>query len=291
MTQTHQPPEAARSHRARTMRPETEPRTAAGPPPQLEEFASGDGFDDLDRDEPTWTDPRFLVPLSLFLAAVFVIGLALRANDRLDDTSVEPPVDLLVAEVSAAQARAGFDGVRVRRDGELLILEGEAPTSSDAAAIGAVARSVDGVESVDNRIVIVAGASIERAPSSTVSPPPPSLPLAARLAAAGNITFQTSSAEITDSGFTIIDGVAAILAEAPSLPVEIHGHTDSDGDSTVNQLLSQERAQAVVAALVERGIEPDRLTPIGFGESDPIEPNITAEGRAKNRRIEFALRP
>lgn len=291
MTQTHQPPEAARSHRARMMQSGYGSRSAPEPPLELEQFGPSDGFDALDRDEPTWTDPRFLVPLGLFLAAVFVIGLALRANGRLDDAVDQPVVDALVAEISAAQARAGFEGVRVSRDGDLVIVEGEAQTSAEAAAIGAVARSVEGVESVDNRVVVVAGTTIDRAPASTISPPAQSLPLAQRLAAAGNVTFETSSADITESGFEILDRIAAILAEAPSLPVEVHGHTDSDGDSTVNQRLSQERAQAVVDALVVRGIAAERLTPIGFGESDPIEPNITAEGRAKNRRIEFALRP
>ena len=274
------------------MLPEEGPESPIGSDPlELEEFPPSEGFETLDRDEPSWTDPRFLVPLGLFLAAVFVIGLALRANGRLDDTTAQPTIDQLVVDVSAAQSRAGFDAVSVRRDGDLIILEGQAQTSADAAAIGAVARSVDGVESIDNRIVIVAG-SAETPPASTVTPPTPSsLSLAERLAAAGNITFETASAEITEPGFAIIDGVAAILADAPSLPVEVHGHTDSDGDATVNQRLSQERAQAVVDALIERGVAPDRLTSIGFGESDPIEPNITAEGRAKNRRIEFALRP
>ena len=136
-----------------------------------------------------------------------------------------------------------------------------------------------------------AGTAIERSPSSTISSPAPASSLAERIAAAGNITFETASAEITQEGFAIVDGIAAMLGEAPDTPVEVHGHTDSDGDSTVNERLSQERAQAVVNALVARGIDPERLVAIGFGESDPIEPNITAEGRAKNRRIEFALRP
>ena len=73
--------------------------------------------------------------------------------------------------------------------------------------------------------------------------------------------------------------------------IEVHGHTDSDGESVFNQQLSQERAEAVVEALRVRGVDPGRLTAIGFGESNPIEPNITEEGRAVNRRIEFVVVP
>lgn len=264
-------------------------RWSTGETIDLEDFPGSDGFDELDRDDPSWTDPRFLVPLTLFLAAVFVIGLALRANQRLDEAP--PPIDRLVLEVSEAQARAGFEGIGVRRDGELIVLEGQAQTAADAAAIGAVARSVDGVAAVDNRIVIAGGATAA-APASSVTPAPATdSSLANRLAAAGNITFEPASAAITPEGLAIVDAVAAILAGAPEIPLEVHGHTDSDGDSVVNERLSQERAQAVVDALVERGVAAERLTPVGFGESDPIAPNITAEGRAENRRIEFALRP
>ena len=256
----------------------------------LEDFSGGDDFDELDQDEPSWTDPRFLVPLALFLAAVFVIGLALRANQRLDEAS-PAPIDQLVLDVSAAQSRAGFDGIGVRRDGDLIVLEGQAQTTADAAAIGAVARSVDGVEAIDNRIVIAGGIAASTPPSTITPAPRVDDSLAGRLAAAGNITFEPASAAITPEGLTVIDAVAAVLAEAPEIPLEVHGHTDSDGDSAVNERLSQERAQAVVDALIARGIAAERLTPLGFGESDPVAPNITAEGRAANRRIEFALRP
>ncbi len=294
MTQTQQPPQRARARRIREQLATSSPGTEPTDPIDLEDFPSSGSFEDLDREQPSWTDPRFLVPLALFLSAVFVIGLALRANNRVDEPTAT--VDQLVLDVSAAQARAGFEGVTVRRDGDLIVLEGQAQTSADATAIGAVARSVEGVTSVDNRLVVVAG-TVESAPTSSVTPSEPvrppatDKPLAERLADAGRITFETGSADITTEGFAVVDVIAPMLAENATLPLEVHGHTDSDGDSTDNERLSQERAQAVVNALIARGIAPERLTAVGFGESQPIEPNITAEGRAANRRIEFVLRP
>ena len=87
----------------------------------------------------------------------------------------------------------------------------------------------------------------------------------------------------------MVDSAAALLAQDPGARIEIHGHTDSDGDSETNQTLSQQRSEAVLSALVARGIDPSRLTAIGFGESQPIAPNVTDDGRATNRRIEFIV--
>ncbi|MGI9606496.1 MAG: OmpA family protein [Acidimicrobiales bacterium] len=255
--------------------PGPRPRTQRAPAPPRESTGS-------------WTDPRFLVPLSLFLAAVFVISLAWRSGS-LDSTASdgEPAVATqteLASTVQAAQERAGFAAITVREENGFIILEGQADSSSEATAIGAVARSVEGVDRVDNRLVIVSGA-VEVASEVSVTPAAPTS-LADRLAAVGSITFEPASASLTPEGARAVNDAAAILAEV-GVAVEIHGHTDADGEATDNQRLSHERAEAVVFALTTRGIDGSRLTPVGFGESDPIAPNITDEGRAKNRRIEF----
>jgi outer membrane protein OmpA-like peptidoglycan-associated protein len=87
-----------------------------------------------------------------------------------------------------------------------------------------------------------------------------------------------------------INEVAKLMKDHGDLNFEIRGHTDSDGDEDANMELSQQRADAVKAELMEAGIEESRLTTKGFGESQPLNSNDTAEGKANNRRVEFVKR-
>lgn len=244
----------------------------------------------------SWTDPRFLVPLLLFLAAVFVIGMAVRSGSIEDeqptttDPATVPAVEQseLAIAVSNAQLRAGFDELTISEQDGTIIIEGQARDALAAASIGAVARSVEGTQRVDNRVVVVGGA-VESAIAPSVAPVAPTANVQQDLNTVGRVTFETGSASLTPEGSIVVDSVATILNRIPGLRVEVHGHTDSDGEDIRNEILSQERADAVVTALGQRGIDPSRLTSVGFGESKPIEPNITDEGRAANRRIEFLV--
>lgn len=244
--------------------------------------------------EPTgsWTDPRFIVPLLLFLSAVFVIGMAIRSGSIGESVDDEPEVaqqSELALAVRDAQLRAGFDGLTITEEDGSIIIEGQASDALAAASIGAVARSVDGAQRVDNRVVVVGGAVEERTSVPAATATAPTGNVQQDLSSVGQITFETGSASLTAESTAIIDSVASILNSAPGLRVEVHGHTDSDGDDVRNEVLSQERADAVIVALAQRGVDQSRLTGVGFGESKPIEPNITEQGRAVNRRIEFLV--
>ena len=101
------------------------------------------------------------------------------------------------------------------------------------------------------------------------------------------VEFDFESAVITEEGRKLLDEVLEALREFPDVPVEIGGHTDARGAADFNLLLSRLRAAAVLSYLVDNGEEPTRFVVIGYGEEQPIADNSSAEGRARNRRIEF----
>ncbi|HDR9036561.1 OmpA family protein [Burkholderia vietnamiensis] len=103
------------------------------------------------------------------------------------------------------------------------------------------------------------------------------------------IEFETGSATLTPQGKQILDQMAAALAKMQNRTVDIIGHTDNSGNRTSNIALSQARADAVKGYLITKGIQPQQMTTTGVGPDQPIAPNDTADGRARNRRIEFRV--
>jgi outer membrane protein OmpA-like peptidoglycan-associated protein len=147
----------------------------------------------------------------------------------------------------------------------------------------------------------------EPAPAPQPAPPPAPVPTgpeevlrACNEAVAGilqgsKVEFDTAKATIRPEGVALIDKLIAAAKPClnnPALRVTVGGHTDSQGEAAKNLKLSQDRAEAVKAALAARGIASDDITAIGFGESMPIADNATEEGRQANRRItiEWSLR-
>ncbi|ODT76979.1 MAG: hypothetical protein ABS76_29140 [Pelagibacterium sp. SCN 64-44] len=113
----------------------------------------------------------------------------------------------------------------------------------------------------------------------------------AEVSARNSILFQSGAAIITATSEPALDELAADLAACADAVVHVEGHTDSDGDAGLNLALSVARAEAVIAALVERGVSPARLYAVGYGESAPVADNGTAEGKRLNRRIVVVVRP
>lgn len=103
------------------------------------------------------------------------------------------------------------------------------------------------------------------------------------------IEFATGKADIRPGSRALLDRAAAVLVEYPDLRLEISGHTDSTGKAERNRELSNERALAVKAYLVSKGVAGERLKTRGAGADEPIASNQTRDGRQKNRRIEFAI--
>jgi outer membrane protein OmpA-like peptidoglycan-associated protein len=104
-----------------------------------------------------------------------------------------------------------------------------------------------------------------------------------------NITFVTDSAKLTKDGREVVREAAEVLEKHPEVEVRIEGHTDSRGTSKDNKELSERRADEVLDRLVELGVDEDRLTAKGYGESDPLVVPKTFADLEKNRRVEFIV--
>ena len=103
------------------------------------------------------------------------------------------------------------------------------------------------------------------------------------------VLFETGSAAIADDFVPTLELGVLVLNLNPQVTMIVEGHTDDVGSEAINQALSEQRAQAVVEYLVSRGVDRERLVPIGLGETEPIGDNTTELGRQLNRRIEVDL--
>ena len=107
----------------------------------------------------------------------------------------------------------------------------------------------------------------------------------------GNITFASSSADISSSFFPTLNSLVKVFKEFDKNGIDIVGHTDSSGSLELNMRLSQERATSVASYLTGQGVSGARISSRGVGPSQPIASNDTAAGKAQNRRVEINLRP
>jgi outer membrane protein OmpA-like peptidoglycan-associated protein len=101
------------------------------------------------------------------------------------------------------------------------------------------------------------------------------------------INFDSGKATIKKESMPIVEQIIEMMKQAKDIKLGVEGHTDSDGSNESNQKLSEARTKAVVDAIVKGGIDAARLSSAGFGEEKPIADNSTAEGKAKNRRVEL----
>lgn len=101
------------------------------------------------------------------------------------------------------------------------------------------------------------------------------------------VLFDFDSDKVKSKYDPLIQNAVEVMNLNPALTVEIQGHTDSYGTDAYNQKLSERRANSVKKELVKQGVDGDRLSTVGFGESEPVESNDTDEGRAYNRRVVY----
>ncbi len=105
------------------------------------------------------------------------------------------------------------------------------------------------------------------------------------------ITFPSSSATLKSEGSNVIAQIAKVLAKYTQSNVAVIGHTDSTGSAELNNRLSVQRAESVANIMKANGVGDFRVKALGAGSSKPVATNDTAEGKAKNRRVDIVLSP
>ena len=104
-----------------------------------------------------------------------------------------------------------------------------------------------------------------------------------------DVLFPLNSSYLTDQAKKEIDKLVNLLDEYPNASLIVDGHTDATGTEEYNQWLSEKRAESVMKYAIEKGLNKSSITINGYGQTKPVAPNNTKEGRQKNRRVEVTI--
>jgi OOP family OmpA-OmpF porin len=116
-------------------------------------------------------------------------------------------------------------------------------------------------------------------------PPPAVIPEPKKELVLERVFFETDKATLKPESTETLDKVAASLKDFPDIKIQVAGHTDNTGSAAHNMKLSEARAATVMNYLISKGVNPAMLSAKGYGKTEPIADNKTAEGRAQNRRV------
>lgn len=201
---------------------------------------------------------------------------AANVMDRLEVGGVVPPPNWTeyVTKLLNANLQQVHKGQMQVTGTQIAIKGNVANEALRQQVVSVMATSLNPTYTVDNGL-IVAGGSAQTVLDKTLSN---------RV-----VEFESGSANLTPVGRAILDEMAAAIKQIGTPKVQVIGHTDSSGNRLANVGLSLARANTVRAYLIEKGIPADSLSAVGSGPDLPVMTNDTAEGRAKNRRIEFRL--
>lgn len=213
-----------------------------------------------------FTVRRLPTLIGLFLVAALFVGTAADAQraTRRDRTWKG-------AGIGAAIGAAGAYLKGKREADEILA----------GAAIGGVLGGAIGayMDRQQERLAHVPGTSVERLSDDTLL-----------VHFNSDVLFGSGSANLDGDGRATLDQVADVINDYRKTAVVVQGHTDAAGSEESNQNLSERRARAVENYLTNRGVDPGRMTALGFGESAPMASNSSAYGRQRNRRVDVLLK-
>ncbi len=192
---------------------------------------------------------------------------------KLDTKFTPPPIskeeDYQARQLAAAKLKAEAEE-RAKMEEEAMakaILEAEAKAKADAAIAEAEAQA----KANEQRIPIVVSEEVKKVLDYALK----------------GVQFETGSALLTTTSFSILDDVATTMAANPELKISIEGHTDKVGNDAINLKLSETRANTCMSYLISKGISSERLKMAGYGSARPVAENDSEEGRSQNRRVEF----
>lgn len=203
-------------------------------------------------------------------------------------------------EIQSGFAALGFPWMSLKLRGTVATLTGTAPTAeAKAAALEAGEAAIASHPQAGPGLLVVDGISVEGGERGAgealvlLSDSGISLESCQRAFTdtmkGRNIQFESGNARISPVSARLLDAVTGVATLCGEFVIEIGGHTDSRGADDFNLQLSQQRADAVRAYLVSKGVGEDALVSVGYGETKPLDPALTAEAYDKNRRTEFKV--
>ena len=200
-------------------------------------------------------------------------GMALQSAQQQQQT-LGKMHDAETATVQATSAKLGRANVQIAMQGQALQDQNQQLQTERERREAADKRAAQAAAD------LAAFASVKQEPRGMV------------ITLSGSVLFVTNHSDLLPSAQVKLNEVAAALTKQDAeSKIVVEGHTDSQGEASYNQDLSQRRAQSVRDYLVSRGIAADRITAQGFGLTRPIADNASAEGRANNRRVEIVVLP
>jgi outer membrane protein OmpA-like peptidoglycan-associated protein len=216
------------------------------------------------------------------------------------DCALEPlaRVGTVVGHVRDAETSQPVSGVKIElTDPSHKVLSLTSDPSGGFKFENVTPGAVEMRVSADGYLTLVTPADVKVRQESTVDlmlrpmPKKPNVEIGAKeVTIKQQINFALDSAVILPESFGLLTEIADALIRNPRLKrIEVQGHTDNSGTAEHNKILSEQRAEAVRAWLVQHGVSADRLVSRGYGQEKPLAPNVTAANRARNRRVQFII--
>ncbi len=213
-------------------------------------------------------------PLGLTAAACLVALLAGCTSHMRSDAPTRTTERDKTKKGAAIGAASGAVLAAIVGEGELdEILAGAAIGAGVGAGVGAY------MDHQEEKLARIPGTTVERVDENM---------LLVRFES--DILFNVNSATLNGSAQGSLDQAAKVFGEFPKTAIIAQGHTDSTGSEMHNQMLSEHRATSVMNYLIGRGVEPTRITALGYGEGQPVASNDTEDGRLQNRRVDLLLK-